>query len=61
MALETSLAAKHMKKEQTRDMMKLYNKYPIKDLKQLMPDFDWAANYCRNQNQKYCHPSSRIY
>jgi putative endopeptidase len=28
MALETSLAAKHMKKEQTRDMMKLYNKYP---------------------------------
>jgi putative endopeptidase len=43
MALETSLAAKHMKKEQTRDMMKLYNKYPIKDLKQLMPDFDWAS------------------
>ncbi|MEZ7499669.1 M13 family metallopeptidase [Flavobacterium sp. Arc3] len=43
MALETSLAAKHMKKEQTRDMMKLYNKYPIKDLKQLMPYFDWAS------------------
>ena len=43
MALETSLAAKHMKKEQTRDMMKLYNKYAIKDLKQLMPDFDWAS------------------
>ena len=32
-----------MKKEQTRDMMKLYNKYAIKDLKQLMPDFDWAS------------------
>jgi putative endopeptidase len=43
MALETSFAAKHMKKEQTRDMMKLYNKYAIKDLKQLMPDFDWAS------------------
>ena len=43
MALETSLAAKHMKKEETRDMMKLYNKYAIKDLKQLMPDFDWAT------------------
>jgi putative endopeptidase len=39
MALETS-RLKHMKKEQTRDMMKLYNKYAIKDLKQLMPDFD---------------------
>ena len=43
MALETSLASKHMKKEETRDMMKLYNKYAIKDLKQLMPDFDWAS------------------
>ena len=43
MALETSLAAKHMKKEQTRDMVKLYNKYAIKDLNQLMPDFDWAS------------------
>jgi putative endopeptidase len=30
MALETPLAAKHMKKEQTRDMMKLYNKYLLK-------------------------------
>lgn len=45
MALETSFAAKHMKKEQTRDMMKLYNKYAIKDLKQLMPDFDWASMF----------------
>jgi putative endopeptidase len=43
MALETSLAAKQMKKEQTRDMVKLYNKYAIKDLNQLMPDFDWAS------------------
>jgi putative endopeptidase len=43
MALETTLASKHMKKEETRDMAKLYNKYAIKDLKQLMPDFDWAS------------------
>ena len=43
MALETVLAAQHMKKEQTRDIVKLYNKYAIKDLNQLMPDFNWAS------------------
>jgi putative endopeptidase len=43
MALETSLAAQHMKKEDTRDMVKLYNKYAVADLKTLMPDFDWTA------------------
>jgi len=42
MALETALASKHMKKEETRDVVKLYNKYAIKDLHQLMPDFDWT-------------------
>jgi putative endopeptidase len=36
----TSLASKHMKKEETRDMMKL-QQIRDKDLKQLMPDFDW--------------------
>jgi putative endopeptidase len=41
MALETSLASKHMKKEQTRDMMALYNKYAKQDLTTLMPAFDW--------------------
>ncbi|WP_426062696.1 M13 family metallopeptidase [Flavobacterium sp. DSP2-3-1] len=41
MALETTLAAQHMKKEQTRDIVKLYNKYDISDLDQLMPDFNW--------------------
>ena len=41
MALETTLAAQHMKKEQTRDIVKLYNKYAISDLDQLMPDFNW--------------------
>ncbi|TDE05895.1 M13 family metallopeptidase [Flavobacterium sandaracinum] len=43
MALETVLAAQHMKKEQTRDIIKLYNKYAIADLKQLMPDFNWDS------------------
>ncbi len=41
MALETLLASKHMKKEQTRDIAGLYNKYAVKDLKNLTPDFDW--------------------
>ena len=43
MALESLLAAQHMKKEQTREIVKLYNKYAIKDLNQLMPDFNWAS------------------
>ena len=43
MALETSLATQHMKKEDTRDMLKLYNKYAIADLKTLSPDFNWTA------------------
>lgn len=43
MALETTLASNHMKKEDTRDIMKLYNAYAVKDLKTLMPDFNWAA------------------
>ena len=43
MALETTIASSHMKKEDTRDVVKLYNKYNTADLKTLMPDFDWAA------------------
>jgi putative endopeptidase len=43
MTLETSLASNHMKKEDTRDPAKLYNKYETKNLKSLMPDFDWTA------------------
>ncbi|MGV3505079.1 MAG: M13 family metallopeptidase [Adhaeribacter sp.] len=42
MALETRIAEKHMKKEDTRNMVALYNKYAVKDLNTLMPDFDWA-------------------
>ena len=41
MALETQLAARHMKKEDTRNIVALYNKYAVKDLNTLMPDFDW--------------------
>jgi len=43
LALETSFATYHMKKEDTRDTQKLYNKYATADLKTLMPDFNWAA------------------
>lgn len=42
-ALETSFATYQMKKEDTRDTQKLYNKYATADLKTLMPDFNWAA------------------
>ncbi len=43
MALETRMAAEHMKKEQTRDMVALYNKIPLAELSELMPDFAWDA------------------
>ena len=39
MALETRMAGQHMKKEQTRDMVALYNKLPLNDLPELMPNF----------------------
>ncbi|HWM27334.1 MAG TPA: M13 family metallopeptidase, partial [Woeseiaceae bacterium] len=43
MKLETRLAAEHMKKEQTRDMVALYNRIPTAELPQLMPSFNWDA------------------
>jgi putative endopeptidase len=43
MALETRMAAEHMKKEQTRDMVALYNKIPTEQLPDLMPHFAWDA------------------
>ena len=42
-ALETLIASSHMKKEDTRNMAALYNKYATKDLNKLAPDFDWNA------------------
>ncbi len=41
MALETAIATKHMKKEDTRNIGALYNKYAISDLGKLMPSFNW--------------------
>lgn len=43
MALETRMANEHMKKEKTRDMVALYNKIPLDELPELMPDFAWDA------------------
>ncbi len=43
MALETSIAELHMKKEQTRDWASNYKKVAIDDLSTLMPNFDWNA------------------
>lgn len=52
MALETSFATYHMKKEDTRDVMKLYNKYATADLKTLMPDFNWTAMLTKSSVEK---------
>jgi putative endopeptidase len=52
MALETSIASQHMKKEDTRDMMKLYNKYATADLKTLMPDFNWTSMMTKSSIEK---------
>lgn len=41
MKLETEMAAKHMLKEDTRDMMRLYNAVKIDSLDELMPKFAW--------------------
>ncbi|WJG09836.1 M13-type metalloendopeptidase [Aliiglaciecola sp. LCG003] len=43
MALETRIAEQHMKKEQTRDMVGLYNKVPVAELAELMPKFPWPT------------------
>jgi len=43
MALETRMAAEHMKKELTRDMVALYNKIPLDELPGMMPEFAWNA------------------
>ncbi len=41
MALETKMAKQHMKKEDTRDIVKLYNSIAKDSLDELMPDFAW--------------------
>ncbi|MDX1459880.1 MAG: M13 family metallopeptidase [Xanthomonadales bacterium] len=41
MKLETRLAGEQMLKEETRNMVALYNKIPLEELPELMPDFAW--------------------
>ena len=41
MELETRIAAEHLEKEKTRDMVALYNKIPLGELPGLMPGFAW--------------------
>lgn len=40
-ALETKLAQKHMEKEKTRDLVSLYNMFPVDTLVHIMPNFNW--------------------
>ena len=42
-ALETEIAKIHQRKEDNRDMVKLYNPYKVEDFKSLMPQFNWNA------------------
>ena len=41
MALETKMAAAHMKKEKARDFAANYSKIPLDELDELMPNFNW--------------------
>jgi len=43
MEIETELAGGHWTRVENRDMNKTYNKYNLKNLKKLVPDFDWEA------------------
>jgi putative endopeptidase len=43
MALETRIAAEHMKKEDVRDWATNYNKVPTTELPDLMPQFAWKT------------------
>lgn len=42
MAMESRLASMHMLKEDTRDMVALYNKVPMEEVPALSPTFPWA-------------------
>lgn len=43
MALETRLAGEQMLKEQTRDFAANYNKQPLENLNEVMPNFNWSG------------------
>ena len=44
MSLEAKIAAKHLEKEKTRDLVGLYNMFPVDTLANIMPKFNWT-NY----------------
>ena len=43
MAIETQIAERHMSKEDSRNMTKIYNPIPLADLPTIMPTFNWDA------------------
>ena len=43
MNLETRLAEKHLEKEKVRDLVSLYNMFPVDTLNNIMPEFSWDA------------------
>lgn len=49
MALETRLAQHHMKKEETRNMVALYNKVMLPELPEVMPNFPWDVFFAEVQ------------
>ena len=42
MDLETKIASKHLEKEKTRDLVGLYNMFPVDTLSNIMPKFNWT-------------------
>ncbi|WP_350287205.1 M13-type metalloendopeptidase [uncultured Croceitalea sp.] len=44
MDLETKIATEHLEKEKTRDLVSLYNMFPVDTLSNIMPKFNWT-NY----------------
>lgn len=42
MNLETKIASKHLDKEKTRDLLGLYNMFPLDTLSTIMPKFNWT-------------------
>lgn len=49
MQLETSLAEHHMKKEEARNMVALYNKVMLPELPEIMPNFPWDVFFAEAQ------------
>ncbi len=43
LALEARLATEHMPKEETRDRVKIYNMFPLDQLPEVMPRFNWEG------------------